>query len=208
RRCRNGHVGAGSSGSGLTAEASGVRGNETLSDEQGPSWSVRRLSPCGGGSPRVQSARATPRSAHSQGDAPMKNRALAAAGVLCLLHAGCIECEQTFTLNPDGSGKVAITLVAPLSPLDQLFGVADPAGGKRPSTEEKKRRSLDKLLSTARGVDAWKDVSADYLPDGRFKFQGTAYFKDLQPIHFEGPSGTPARLVPQPDGSLRLVFNP
>ena len=36
--------------------------------------------------------------------------ALAAAGL-----SGCVEGEQTFTLNPDGSGKVRIDVVMPPS---------------------------------------------------------------------------------------------
>ncbi len=135
----------------------------------------------------------------------MKNRAATSIGLLCLLLGGCVECEQTYTLNPDGSGKVAVTLVTPFNPFEQALG-----GGKdkRPSLAEKKRLFLDKLLRTAQGVAAWADVSADYTPEGRLKFQGTAYLKDLKQLKSETALSSPARLVPQADGSLRLVFNP
>src|SRR3954447_13745848 len=136
----------------------------------------------------------------------MKNRAVAAAGLVCLLLTGCIQSEQIFTLNPDGSGKVAITLVAPFNPFEAALGGGGPPGGKKPSLADKKRAFVDKLLSTAKGVDAWKDVSAEYTPEGLLKFQGTAYFKDMRQLKTDPGSGAPAKLERGPDGSLRLGF--
>ncbi len=138
----------------------------------------------------------------------MKNRATALIGLACLLAAGCVQGEQTYTLNPDGSGKVAIVLVTPFSPTDLFFGAPGRPGGKPPSLAEQKRAFLEKVLNTSRAVDAWKDVSAEYTPEGLLKFQGTAYFKDLKNFKTDPGGQSPARLERQPDGSLRLVFAP
>src|SRR4029077_13219990 len=133
----------------------------------------------------------------------MNTRAVLSAGLVCLLLTGCVQCEQIFTLNPDGSGKVAITLVMPLNPFEQALGGGGAPGGKKLSLAEKKRAFVDKFLSTAQGVEAWKDVSAEYTPEGLLKFQGTAYFKDMQQLKVDPASGSPAKLERRPDGSLR-----
>ncbi len=101
--------------------------------------------------------------------------ALAALGL-----SGCIEGEQTFTLNPDGSGKVRIDVVmAP--PAEFLSG---PAKKGRPTLDEARLSSLKAMLK-GQGVTAWKDVAAGFAPDGRFKFAGTAYFDKLDRLEFQ-----------------------
>jgi hypothetical protein len=138
----------------------------------------------------------------------MKHRAVLAIGLPCLLLTGCIQSEQVFTLNPDGSGKVAITLVTPLNPFEGVLGGGGPPGGKKLSLADKKRMFVDKLLRDAKGVDAWKDVSAEFTREGLLKFQGIAYFKDMQQLKIEPVGGSPARLERRPDGSLRLAVVP
>jgi hypothetical protein len=136
----------------------------------------------------------------------MQNRALGGMGLVCLFLAGCIQMEQTFTLNPDGSGKVTIVMVSPLNPLEQMFAMPAGPDTNLPTIERKKRAFVQRLLDSSKGVDAWKDVSAEYTPEGLLKFQGTAYFKDLEHFKVEGSSASPAKLVREADGSLRLVF--
>jgi hypothetical protein len=102
---------------------------------------------------------------------------------------------------------VETKLVTPYNPLAAMFARPRP-GGEKLSLEDKKRIFLQALLDKSRGVDAWKDASAKYLPDGRFEFQGTAYFKDLRKLKWEQGGSSPARLVSGPDGKLRLVFDP
>jgi hypothetical protein len=138
----------------------------------------------------------------------MRRHAIPAVGLLGLLLTGCIQCEQVITLNPDGSGKSAVTLVTPLNPLEQAFSGGGPQGGKKLTLADKKRRFVDKLLSGTIGVEAWKDVSAEFTPEGLLKFQGTAYFKDMQQFKMESIGGLPVKLERQRDGSLRLVLNP
>jgi hypothetical protein len=84
------------------------------------------------------------------------------------LAAGCIETDQEFTLNPDGSGKVVYQVVT----IPAQIGVAE-----RPEPPEvTTKRSVVELLNRSRGVAAWSDVQYALRKDGRIWFKGTAYF--------------------------------
>ena len=105
----------------------------------------------------------------------MRRATFAAACVAGLLSAGCIEGEQTFTINPDGSGKVRLDVImAP--PIDGFGGGPSKKGDD--SIEAMLRKHSRPLLESP-GVDAWKDVSTSFASDGRLKFSGTAYFKKI-----------------------------
>jgi hypothetical protein len=136
----------------------------------------------------------------------MPRKFLAFAGLLCLPLSGCVELEQVYTLNPDGSGKVRMEARVPYA--GDLIKVS-PQGAKpeaEDALEEKLRRHVADMLSKAEGVTAWKDVTAEFAPDGRLHFVGTAYFKNLDDLAMEKsfPLLGTGRLVRQPDGSLRL----
>jgi len=94
--------------------------------------------------------------------------ALAAAAVL----AGCIEVREDFTLNPDGSGKVAVDFLMQEAPAGA--GQAD-----KPDPDVLAKETVRHILDTSPGVDAWADVSYSRAEDGRLHFKGTAYFKDF-----------------------------
>jgi hypothetical protein len=108
----------------------------------------------------------------------MRRLPITALGLLCMAFTGCVEGEQTFTLNPDGSGKVSIKVVMP--PFDLRSAIKQPA---KESLEDMRRGMLQPLLQTL-GVEAWKDVSADFTPDGHLKFTGTAYFKNYNHLEW------------------------
>jgi hypothetical protein len=136
------------------------------------------------------------------------------ACLACLPALGCVEGEQTFTLNPNGSGKVRIeaAMVAPYPAFPVPFG--DPAPGKEKkkpggvSVEETRRESL-KMLLTSNTVDAWKDVRAEFTPDGRLKFAGTAYFKKVDEFASGGPflGMSLLSLTAEPGGPLTLKMS-
>src|SRR5436190_1580238 len=97
---------------------------------------------------------------------------LAAALAICL--AGCLDLDNEFTLNPDGSGKVKIRCVsAPVS-----FDI----GEKKKSPEELMKSLVRETLEQSGGVDAWADVAAAIRDDGKVSFNGTAYFKDIEQL--------------------------
>jgi hypothetical protein len=133
---------------------------------------------------------------------------LVSLGLLCLLVAGCVEGEVTYTVNPDGSARVRVDVVTvvPLNPVQNFAK----KGAKDPGEE-----TLDQLLREAirptlesPGVVAWKDVSARFLPDGKLKFAGTAYVKRIDDFDTKGGLplfGPTFALERGADGSLKLV---
>jgi hypothetical protein len=137
----------------------------------------------------------------------MKRFPLAALGLLCLAVTGCVEGEVTYTVNPDGSAKVLVD-VATVMP-SPLFGGGGP-GGKKPGEEtldDLRRQAIRQTLEMP-NVAAWKDVSAEFLPNGKLKFVGTAYVKRTE--DFQAQGGIPIlnlNLAAErgPDGSLRLI---
>src|SRR5581483_5132788 len=95
---------------------------------------------------------------------------LAALGLLCLLAAGCVEGDVTYTVNPDGSAKIQFDVVTVKPPA--LF---EPGPKKSDEPlDELLRKAIRQTLETP-GVVAWKDVTAQFQPDGKLKFAGTAY---------------------------------
>lgn len=103
-----------------------------------------------------------------------------AAGCLLPL-TGCIDLTQTVTLNPDGTGRVAIDMK--LSP---LLGGGGPLnfGGQnaKEKTPEEMLQDFAKSVLTKKGVTAWKDVSVKWTNEGKMHFAGTAYFEDLNDL--------------------------
>ena len=98
--------------------------------------------------------------------------------VLLLLLSGCLEGEQIFTLNPDGSGKVSVEFTAPLQrPIGPV-----PANTLPRSASQRAEDAVVDLLNYAEGVEAWKDVSYRVTDDGRLYFEGVAYFPNLSKL--------------------------
>ncbi len=138
----------------------------------------------------------------------MKRFRLITLGLLCLALAGCVEGEVTYTVNPDGSARVLVDVVTAMPP--PLFGGGGGPGGKKPGEEtldDLRRQAIRQTLEMP-GVVAWKDVSAEFLPNGKLKFVGTAYVKRTE--DFQAKGGIPLlnlNLAAErgQDGSLRLV---
>jgi len=115
----------------------------------------------------------------------MSRRAAVAASVcLAALAMGCFETKQEYTINPDGSGKVACELA-----MQDMAAAMTPDAP--PASEDQIRQTARQIVSQSRGIEAWKDVSFGRAEDGRIRFKGTAYFKDLSAFRVSqgGPSG-------------------
>jgi hypothetical protein len=102
-----------------------------------------------------------------------KRGVLALSLGLLALASGCFELKETITLNPDGKGKAEVDLVTPANPAGAS------RGGPDRSLDQIKKEAVGKVLFGHAGVTAWKDVSAEWLPDGRLRFRAIAYFDDL-----------------------------
>jgi len=105
--------------------------------------------------------------------------AILAASVLL---AGCFEVKQDTSLNPDGSGKAVVELTMPdmgamAAGMTGMPGAVEKASP--PDPEMALKKFAKQTLDDSKGVEAWSDVSLARTEDGRMKFKGTAYFKDL-----------------------------
>lgn len=98
------------------------------------------------------------------------NAALAVVAALAL--AGCLDLEENYTINPDGSGKVKVRCaIAPMR-----------FTNKKQSPEELLKTDVRETLEKCQGIDAWTNVSAVQRDDGKVEFKGTAYFKDFSKV--------------------------
>jgi hypothetical protein len=129
----------------------------------------------------------------------MKQGWIAAAALIVLASQGCIDNDEEFTLNPDGSGKVRVVAVG--TPLRLEFG------NEKKNPEQSLVDAVRDTLGKSQGVDAWKDVEAKLRDDGKMSFQGTAYFKDLSTLKLNvlGMDSDGPRLSAKPDGRGGLV---
>jgi hypothetical protein len=101
---------------------------------------------------------------------------------LTLSLTSCIEMEQEFILNPDGSGKIKITQAFAMPDLGAL-------GGEKSSTDKKDNPMARKMIVSllkAQGIDAWADVKYEVGSDGKTRAQATGYFPDVTKVRVEG----------------------
>ncbi len=99
--------------------------------------------------------------------------------------AGCLESEQTYVVNPDGSGKV--TVVTYQKPFN--------LGEESKPAKDGARKLVAEVIEGSTGIEVWKDVSCKVLADGRMEFKGTAYFSSLENVDLKSVGLTPIRLV-------------
>ncbi len=90
---------------------------------------------------------------------------------LSLALVGCVEIEEKFTLNPDGSGKFAITEIVNMKQLPDA---------KIASVEE----LVSDTVKQTKGVDVWAAATGKVLPDGRWEMKLQGYFKDFSGLKF------------------------
>jgi hypothetical protein len=108
--------------------------------------------------------------------------ALAAVAVV-----GCLEAKEEYTVNPDGSGKVVVEAVVP--------AVAAPAApGEKADPDLAAKLTARDMLDQSVGIDAWSDVTFGRTDDGRVRFKGAAYFKDLSKVRLY-LAGLPPRVL-------------
>lgn len=127
----------------------------------------------------------------------------AGAVVLALLFAlaGCLDQEDEYWINPDGSGKVKIKCAT--TPF--RFSTA------KKSPEETLKSDVRETLEKCGGVDAWTDVSAVQREDGKVVFTGTAYFRDYSKLRLSimGVTSSVSKTALSVDGgTMTLTVTP
>ncbi|HWA24126.1 MAG TPA: hypothetical protein VG734_00520 [Lacunisphaera sp.] len=129
----------------------------------------------------------------------LRLKAIPTAACLALLPllAGCFETKQEFTLNPDGSGKVVH---------ESKFQTMDLSGGGQKSSEKQVKAAVAEILKQSKGVEAWRDVSYELLPDGRIAFKGTAYFRNLSDFNIPNQTMLEFDWTHEPNGTGVLTL--
>lgn len=87
--------------------------------------------------------------------------------------------------TPGGATPAApgVTSPAPTAaPATSAAPAASAAPAKTP--EEETKEIVYNILKRSSGIEAWKNVSYERAADGRIRFKGTAYFKDLGKVKF------------------------
>ncbi|GEP41308.1 hypothetical protein BGE01nite_05990 [Brevifollis gellanilyticus] len=92
---------------------------------------------------------------------------------------GCLELEEKYLVNPDGSGKFIITCLLDM----QKFPGAEGSRAALPSAEE----WLQGLVRESKGVDVWASASVESKADGKVFIKAEGYFKSLNRLDFGGP---------------------
>ena len=107
----------------------------------------------------------------------------------------CLGDEQTFTLNPDGSGKVDIRANLYLDSF--LFDYPS-------NPRQKMIAKVKSVLGKSRGVDTWRDVEYKINTSGNIFFSATAYFQNIENIQLEGIDAYPFSFKKNIEGKLIL----
>jgi hypothetical protein len=111
--------------------------------------------------------------------------------VLPLVLGGCFELKQDATLNPDGSGKMVVEMVMP----DMSAMMMGDKPAIKPDPEVAIKTFAKGILDNSRGVETWTDVSFAMADDGRMKFKGTAFFKDISKLSIAAGKGDSSGVV-------------
>jgi hypothetical protein len=88
----------------------------------------------------------------------------------CLLLCSCQE-KREFTINPDGSGKLALE------------------AHSKAANDYDELHAIVATLNNSKGVDAWTDATAEFN-EGAVSFKGTALFPDINAAIVIGSDGS------------------
>jgi hypothetical protein len=112
--------------------------------------------------------------------------------MLALTITGCLEVRQSYTLNPDGGGKVTIESTVKPFMLDE-----------KQSKKAQATKFVQDVIDNSEGVDVWSDISCTALSGGKIHFKGTAYFRDMNALKLEEISMLHAAMVME-DGTMAV----
>jgi hypothetical protein len=125
-----------------------------------------------------------------------------AAAAMAVSLTGCLTQEQTFHLNPDGSGKFELAMTVDTAMMGMLGGGAAPG-------QAMGKEVVLQLLRGTEGVDTWADLTHEKGTDGKVKVAGTAFFKDINKLQMsageQAGGATAGTLVSKRDGNAWTV---
>ena len=102
--------------------------------------------------------------------------------LLIVAFSGCLNIDETYTINPDGTGKVVHKAVFPLLDFNLPGQESDP--------QQRMKSLVKEELEKSAGVEAWTDVSYSLAGTDKINFEGTAYFKDISALKFHNGGTT------------------
>ncbi len=105
---------------------------------------------------------------------------LALAALTAAGFTSCIQQEQKFVLNPDGSGKLVLDASVSMN-LGALGGGGGGIGGGGVPKDAGRQMALQVVRGT-QGVDVWQELTYSTTPDGGTKVHGVAYFSDISKL--------------------------
>lgn len=114
--------------------------------------------------------------------------------IAAFMVGGCLESDQMYYINPDGSGKVVVTSIT--KPFDM---------GEQKASKDEIKKFVTEVIEGSSGVELWKDVSCKKLGDGRIQFKGTAYFRDAGALELKSVAMNPVR-VERDGSSMRIMY--
>jgi hypothetical protein len=102
-----------------------------------------------------------------------------------------------FTVNPDGSGKAVVETILPPMPPEAVSNMG--------ADDVLAAQVAKQMLRMTPDVEVWADVTVGKTEDGRIRFKGTAYFKDIATVDL-GPSKDDAvTWAKDPQGGMLLA---
>ncbi|MBI5723228.1 MAG: hypothetical protein HZA50_04670, partial [Planctomycetes bacterium] len=117
---------------------------------------------------------------------------------------GCLETIETFTINPDGSGKVLFKRTVLDDVVTSEFEKRVRAEKNDPASKAEK--TVDNIISGSKGVDAWVDLSYKKIEAGRISITGMAYFRDVNKLVLFGDKKSDIKWSKSDKGGMVLEY--
>jgi hypothetical protein len=103
--------------------------------------------------------------------------------------AGCLKSEQTFTIYPDGSGKMEISQTVTNPMIAQIMKGGNPMGGDDDGDGDmgggghrEKPDPVARIRESMAGKVYWSKLEAKDGPNGEFVISGTGYFENVNDV--------------------------
>jgi hypothetical protein len=113
--------------------------------------------------------------------------------LVALASAGCLKSDDTFTVYPDGSGKVQskkallgmMAQMAKMGQMGQLGGPGGGPGGPGGGPGGEKMDPFDMIKKEFGDKVYWTNLKAEDGPAGEWVLSGTGYFEDVNAVKRE-----------------------